>query len=95
MGGDSAALLPLNQFFEVCHTTLPARLPIFALVNSRSISVLCLSHRTGPSCFGGGTQKVASPTELTRLSQLEGVAAREAAPEEDRGQKVCTTGAIL
>jgi hypothetical protein len=32
---------------------------------------------------------------LARLSQLEGVATREAAPEEDRGQKVCTTGAIL
>lgn len=32
---------------------------------------------------------------LARLSQLEGVATWEAAPEGHRGQKVCTTGAMF
>jgi hypothetical protein len=32
---------------------------------------------------------------LTHLSQLEGSATREGAPEVHRGQKVCTTGAMF
>jgi hypothetical protein len=33
--------------------------------------------------------------KLAHLSQLEGSAPLEAAPEVDRGQKVCTTGAMF
>src|ERR1700675_4041120 len=33
--------------------------------------------------------------KLTHLSQLEGSATREGAPEVQRGQKVCTTGAMF
>ena len=49
-------------------------------------------HTNAPALF---TQPLQLGVALARLSQLEGLATREAAPEAHRGQKACTTRAML
>ena len=65
-----------------------------SLLNDAS-ALLIYRLAIGAVAAKGFSIAAVAPTFLARLSQLEGVATREAAPEEARGQKVCTTRVIF